>query len=94
MGTAVNSEPTGAFATFGFLNFRKSVGNMLTGPINGALLKKMVHVGSYGTAKYESVVLFTGSCMIVSSAIITLCYFRKIMATIMKSGLDRINNFI
>lgn len=78
MGTAVSSEPTGAFAAFGFLNFGKGVGNMLAGPVGGALLKEMVHVGSYGTAKYESVVLFTGSCMIVSSATVALCYFRKL----------------
>jgi predicted MFS family arabinose efflux permease len=78
MGTAVTSEPTGAFAAFGFLNFGKGVGNMLAGPVGGALLKEMVHVGSYGTAKYESLVLFTGSCMIISSATVALCYVKKL----------------
>jgi MFS family permease len=77
MGTSVSSEPTGAFAAFGFLNFGKGVGNMLAGPVGGALLKEMVHVGSYGCTKYESVVLFTGSCMIVSSMTIVLYYFRE-----------------
>lgn len=77
MGTAVTSEPTGAFAAFGFLNFGKGVGNMLAGPVGGALLKEMVQIGSYGTAKYESIVLFTGSCMVVSSATIAMCYLRR-----------------
>lgn len=78
MGTAVSGEPTGAFAAFGFLNFGKGIGNMLAGPVGGALLKKVVHVDSYGTTKYELVVFFTGSCMVVSSATIALCYIRKI----------------
>jgi MFS family permease len=77
MGTAVSSEPTGAFAAFGCLNFGKGVGNILAGPVGGALLKEIVHVRSYGATRYESVILFTGSCMILSSATVLLGYCRK-----------------
>jgi hypothetical protein len=77
MGTAVTNEPTGAFAAFGCLNFGKGVGNILAGPVGGALLKEIVHVRSYGAARYESVILFTGSCMVLSSATVLLSYFRK-----------------
>jgi predicted MFS family arabinose efflux permease len=72
MGFAVSSEPTGAFAAFGFLNFGRGVGNVLAGPVGGALIKEVVSVGSYGAARYELVVLFTGSCMVASCAAIVL----------------------
>lgn len=78
MGTAVSSEPTGAFAAFGCLNFGKGVGNILAGPLGGALLKEVVHVRSYGIERYESVILFTGSCMVVSSVTVMLAYLRRI----------------
>jgi hypothetical protein len=63
MGTAISSEPTAAFAAFGLLNFGKGVGNVLSGPISGALLSKTVNVHAYGAAKYKPMILFTGSCM-------------------------------
>lgn len=74
MGTAVSSEPTSAFAAFGLLNFGKGVGNVLAGPIGGALLsiKSSVDVDSYGASRYAAVVLFTGSCMFVSAVTIVL----------------------
>ena len=78
MGTAVSSEPTGAFAAFGCLNFGKGVGNIVAGPLGGALLKELVQLRSYGTARYESVILFTGSCMAISSATVLLCYAKRL----------------
>ena len=77
MGTAVSSDPTASFAAFGLLNFGKGVGNVLSGPISGALLgKTTVNVHDYGAARYKSVILFTGSCMALSGAIIALSYLR------------------
>lgn len=65
MCTSISSEyPTAAFATFGLLTFGKGVGNVLSGPINGALIgNSSVDVGDYGVGRYKSVILFTGSCM-------------------------------
>jgi hypothetical protein len=77
MGTAVSTESTGAFAAFGCLNFGKGVGNILAGPLGGALLREMITIRSYGSEKYEPVILFTGSCMALSSATLLLSYFRK-----------------
>lgn len=77
MGTAIgNNEPTAAFASFGLLNFGKGVGNVLAGPISGALLGNAVNVHDYGVMRYKTVVLLTGSCMIASAAIIPLSYLR------------------
>lgn len=78
MGTSISNEPTAAFAAFGLLNFGKGVGNVLAGPISGALLSKTVNLSSYGIARYEPVVLFTGSCMLLSAAIIPMSYIRRI----------------
>ncbi|KAK5709427.1 hypothetical protein LTR17_019778 [Elasticomyces elasticus] len=74
MGTAISSEPTAAFTAFGLLNFGKGVGNILAGPIGGALLTSSVDVGGYGAKRYEGVVLFAGSCMFLSGASVGLYY--------------------
>ncbi|KAK3058804.1 hypothetical protein LTR09_000369 [Extremus antarcticus] len=80
MGTSISSEPTAAFTAFGLLNFGKGIGNVLAGPISAALLKDVVNVHRYGTVRYETLVLFTGSCMVVSAAVIPLCYVKKTRA--------------
>lgn len=74
MGTRVSREPTAAFAAFGLLNFQKGIGNVLAGPIGGSLLTNAVEIGSYGAKMYEVVILFTGSCMLLSAATIPLYY--------------------
>ena len=75
MGTLISSEPTAAFTAFGLLNFGKGVGNVLAGPIGGALVTDSIDRAGYGVARYEAVILFTGSCMLLSAAAIGLCYF-------------------
>lgn len=48
----------------GFLNFGKGVGNVLSGPVSGALRgKSTIDVGDHGVGRSKSVILFTGSCM-------------------------------
>ena len=66
----ISSEPSAAFTAFGLLNFGKGVGNVLAGPLSGALLKTGVNMKQYGSMRYEAVIMFTGSCMIVSAIII------------------------
>lgn len=74
MGSKISSEPSTAFTAFGLLNFQKGIGNVLAGPIGGSLLSNAIEVGRYGAGKYEAVVLFTGSCMLLSAATIPICY--------------------
>lgn len=74
MGTAISSEPTGAFAAFGLLNVGKGFGNVLAGPISGLLLRKTVDTRSYGASRYEAIVVFSGSCLALSAVILPLCY--------------------
>ena len=85
MGTSISNDPTAAFAAFGLLNFGKGVGNVLSGPISGALLgDSHVAVRNYGVGRYKSVILFTGSCMALSGAVIALSYLR-----LLKGGRSR-----
>ena len=72
MGTKISSEPSAAFTAFALLNFGKGVGNVLAGPLSGALLKKSMIVGEYGGGKYEEIVLFTGSAMVLSAVVIAV----------------------
>lgn len=69
MGTAVSRDPTASFAAFGLLNFGKGVGNVLAGPISGALISESSNVKSYGSSRYEAVILFTGPCMLFSGIV-------------------------
>lgn len=79
MGTKISSEPTAAFTAFGLLNFGKGVGNVLAGPIGGALLKNSVVGGEYGAGTYEKIVLFTGSAMVLSAVIIAVQDLQRAM---------------
>lgn len=55
----------------GVFSFQRGIGNILSGPISSALVGSTVFKGSdgdigYGLRKYEGVVLFVGSAMLVS----------------------------
>lgn len=77
MGTAVSSEPSAAFAAYGMLNVGKGIGNVLAGPISGLLLRSDVNPHGYGAGSYEAVVLFSGTCLAVSAAVIPLHYLLR-----------------
>ena len=76
MGMAVSEEPTAALATFGMFTFCQGVGNVLAGPISAGLLSGRVKRESYGIARYKTVVIFTGSCMLLSALSIGLWSIR------------------
>jgi MFS family permease len=83
MGRAVSDDPSAAVATYSILVFLQGIGNVLVGPISNALITPSIGFGTYGISKYKSVVVFTGSCMIMSSTVIGLWYLlpRRIRAT-------------
>jgi predicted MFS family arabinose efflux permease len=76
MGTAVSSDPTAAFAAFGLLNLGKGVGNVVSGPVGGSLLGSAVDSTKFGVGKFEGVVSFAGSCMVVSGLTLGLGYMK------------------
>ncbi|EXJ74988.1 uncharacterized protein A1O5_01684 [Cladophialophora psammophila CBS 110553] len=61
-----------ALLSFGLLNFGRGVGNVLAGPIGGALLEQSVVVVDYRAGKYEKVVLFVGPAMVLSAGIVAI----------------------
>jgi hypothetical protein len=69
---------TSAFMAFAMLNLGKGVGNVLAGPISGALLTRAQASGldGHGRKRYESIILFTGTSMAVSGATIVGWYLR------------------
>jgi len=74
MGTAVSEEPTAALATFGAFTFCQGLGNVLAGPISAGLLSGGTKRESYGIARYKSLIIFTGSCMLLSALSISTWY--------------------
>ena len=76
MGTAVSEEPTAALATFGIFTFCQGSGNVLAGPISAGLLSGRVQRDSYGIVRYKALVVFTGSCMLLSALSIGTWYIR------------------
>ncbi len=76
MGTAVSDEPSAAFAAFGLLNLGKGIGNVMAGPISASLLVGGIDVEDYGAMRYRKVVIFTGTCMLISAAMIPLQYMK------------------
>jgi MFS family permease len=74
MGRSVSDDPSGVVATFAILVFLQGVGNVLVGPISAGLLSKTVRVDAYGINMYKSLVIFTGSCMSLSTIVIVLWF--------------------
>ncbi|OZJ01535.1 hypothetical protein BZG36_05671 [Bifiguratus adelaidae] len=74
MGSAISDDPTSSLATFSIFCFGQGVGNVLTGPISAGLLSQTTSFG-YGM-KYKAVVIFTGTCMVLSALSIVTLYLR------------------
>jgi MFS family permease len=67
MSMAVSENPSASLAIFSILVATQGVGNVVSGPISSGLLLSDVDPGGYGAARYKSVVIFTGSCMMLSA---------------------------
>ena len=91
IGTAITAEPSAAFAAFGLLNFGKGVGNVLAGPVGGSLLSAGAGPRGFGAGRYEAIVLFTGSCMMLSAAAILVRYLDS---TKVRSGLGKVRALV
>lgn len=76
MVTTVSDEPSASQAMFGLYCAGKGVGNILAGPLSGALLNLSNHSIGYGHGKYQAIVIFTGVCLIMSTASLTPMYLK------------------
>lgn len=74
MGTAVAAEQSDAMTMFCLFSFAQGIGNVLAGPVSGALLLSDVDEHAYGYVRYRILVIFTGATMFASAAFIGLSY--------------------
>ena len=76
MASAVSEEPSASMAMFGFFNFGKGVGNVVTGPISACLLSRAVIVENYAIFRYRGLVMFSTACLLCSALCIGAWYAR------------------
>ncbi|KAH7348137.1 major facilitator superfamily domain-containing protein [Pyrenochaeta sp. MPI-SDFR-AT-0127] len=76
MVTAISTETSASQAMFGLFCFGKGVGNILAGPISAGLLRKSNDTGGYGHGMYKAVVVFTGTCLLLSAGSLSTIYFK------------------
>lgn len=76
MVTAVSEEPSAAQAIFGMFNFGKGIGNVAAGPISAGLLGWSSGAGGYGLGTYKEVVLFAGTCLLLSAGSLVTVHLR------------------
>jgi MFS family permease len=70
MSTSITDDETAGPIVFSLLNFGKGIGNVLAGPIGGALI---ANSDSHKTSSsYRWVVVFTGTCMFASASMMWL----------------------
>ena len=74
MASAVSDEPSASMAMFGFFNFGKGVGNVITGPISACLLSRVIIVENYAIFKYRSLMIFSTACLLCSALCIGAWY--------------------
>ncbi|KAG9554878.1 MFS general substrate transporter, partial [Aureobasidium melanogenum] len=74
MGTAVAAEHSDAMIMFCLFSFAQGIGNVLAGPVSGALLLPDIDEHAYGYVRYRILIIFTGAAMFASAAFIALSY--------------------
>ena len=76
IGMAVAAEPNDSMTMFCIFSFSQGIGNVLAGPISGALLTANADVDAheYGYFRYKGLIIFTGVSMVASAICISLSY--------------------
>jgi predicted MFS family arabinose efflux permease len=77
MVTATSDEPSASQAMFGLFCFGKGVGNILTGPISAGLLKLSASTNGYGHGTYQAIIIFSGSCLVLSAGSLGTVYIGR-----------------
>jgi MFS family permease len=72
MSTSITDDETAGPIVFSLLNLGKGIGNVLAGPIGGALIANSDSAGHKASSSYRWVVVFTGTCMFASASMIWL----------------------
>ncbi|KAI4728764.1 MFS general substrate transporter [Aureobasidium sp. EXF-10728] len=78
MGSAVAPEQDNAMVMFCTFSFAQGIGNVLAGPISGALLNSTVDTDDYGYTRYKALIIFTGATMVASTMCVGVSCFTPI----------------
>lgn len=80
MGRRVSDDPTSITAIYAIFVFMQGIGNISVSPISNALLVAKDELDTYGIGRYKGIVIFTGSCMVASAAVIAAWWLRPILS--------------
>lgn len=78
MSMSVTDDDTAEPIVFSLLKFGKDIGNVLAGPIGGALIANGRVMEDKGRAEYRLVVVFTGTCIFASAGMVWLRQLRHL----------------
>lgn len=76
MGKAVSEDSSAAVATYAILVFVQGIGNILAGPVSGALLVGRVDRGGFGVLRYSALTILMGVCLGMSAVVVGLWHLR------------------
>ena len=65
--TALTDNPKTGLFIYSIFEFERGLGSILAGPISSSLMLKDVDVGRYGIMKYERLIYFIGTALLISS---------------------------
>lgn len=83
MSTAITDDVIAAPIVFSLLNFGKSIGNVLAGPVGGFLVSSSMPTGP-SSLSYRWIIVFTGVCMFASACTIFLQYSKHLRVLVVK----------
>lgn len=78
MSTAITDDTTAAPMVFCLLNFGKGIGNVLAGPVGGALVASSRSVETSSSLSHQSIIVLSGVCMLASASTICLRYIKQL----------------
>ena len=67
MGMKLSDQPSAGITTYAIFCFLRGIGNVLTGPVSGRLIREELTRNAFGIGRYRNVVCFTGASMVSSS---------------------------
>jgi len=76
MVTSISEEPSASQAMFGLFCFGKGIGNILTGPISAGLMRWSDQSRGYGNGVYQTIIIFTGTCLLSSTVCLGAIYLK------------------
>ena len=77
MGTSLSSASKTQLASFGLFSAQKGLGDILESPLSSALWQQGILWEKYGIQEFRWIVVFTGSCMLVSALVIPMYHLKS-----------------